>query len=97
MQPAIALQDEGEAYNKTSCVQAAADLSGRLMLVHGTSDDNVHPQNTVQMVDALIEAGKPYDLLLYPNKTHGVSGETSQRHLFRSIAEFFDLHLKGSD
>lgn len=89
--------DEPEAYKKTSCVESAADLSGRLMLIHGTADDNVHPQNTIQMIDALIEAGKPYDLLLYPDKTHGVAGETAQRHVFRSIAEFFDLHLKRAD
>ncbi len=88
--------EEAEAYRRTSCVEAAAGLEGRLLLVHGTADDNVHPQNAMQLIDALIDAGKPYNLLLYPGKTHGVSGETAQRHLYRSIADFLDLHLKGS-
>ena len=63
-------------------------LTAKYLLVHGTGDDNVHPQNTTQMIQALVEAGKPYSLLLYPNLTHSISGEAAQLHLYRSLTEF---------
>ncbi len=84
---------EAEAYRRTSAVEAAADLHGRLLLVHPTADDNVHFQNTVAMIDALVEAGKPYDLLLYPGKTHSLHGSKARLHLFRSIERYLDSHL----
>ena len=63
-----------EAYQKSSPVNSAAKLHGHLLEVHGTSDDNVHMQNTIQMINAFINAGKQFDLQLYPRKTHGISG-----------------------
>lgn len=82
-----------DAYDETSVVKAAAQLHGKLLLVHPTADDNVHFQNTIQMIDALIEAGKPYDLLLYPGKTHSLHGEKERLHLFRSIEQYLEEHL----
>jgi dipeptidyl-peptidase-4 len=82
------------AYRETSPLRAAKDLHGRLLLAHGTADDNVHLQNTMRMVQALIDAGKPYDLLLYPGKTHGIYGTAARVHLFRSIEEYLERHLK---
>jgi len=87
-------QEEKEAYDKTSCVKAAANLSGRLLLVHGTADDNVHIQNSEQLIQALIEAGKPYDLWIYPQKTHSLRGGKTQLHLFRSMTEYLKEHLQ---
>ena len=87
-------QQEKEAYEKTSCVKAAANLSGRLLLIHGTSDDNVHIQNTVQFIHALVEAGKPYDLVIYPQKTHSIRPAKTQLHLYRYIAEYLKKHLQ---
>jgi dipeptidyl-peptidase-4 len=86
-------QEEPEAYQKTSCVEAAANLSGRLLLVHGDADDNVHMQNTVQLIHALTEAGKPYDLWVYPRKTHSFRGGATQLHLYRGMAEYLKDHL----
>ncbi len=86
-------QQEKEAYEKTSCVKAAAGLSGRLLLVHGTADDNVHIQNSEQFIQALIEAGKPYDLWIYPQKTHSIRGGKTQLHLFRAMTEYLKKHL----
>ena len=86
-------EEEPKAYQKTSAVAAAKNLHGRLLLIHGTSDDNVHVQNTMQMVDALIAAGKPYDLQLYPGKTHSVHGEKARLHLFRGIEKYLEQHL----
>ena len=86
--------EEEQAYRETSPLRAAKDLHGRLVLVHGTADDNVHLQNTMQMVQALIDAGKPYDLLLYPGKTHGIYGSAARLHLFRAIEEYLERYLR---
>ena len=75
------LQDNTGGYDN-STVSAAGNLQGSLLLVHGTSDDNVHFQNTVQFVDALIRSGKQFRLMVYPNKTHGISGGTHGRSSF---------------
>jgi dipeptidyl-peptidase-4 len=71
----------------------AADLSGELLLVHGTGDDNVHFQNSVQMVDRLVAAGRPFDVMIYPNKTHAIGGRETQRHLYRMMLDFWLEHL----
>lgn len=80
-------------YFKSSTVNFATDLSGRLLLVHGTSDDNVHMQNTIQMIQGLITADKPYDLQLYPRKTHGIGGKAARVHLFHRIQDQFERWL----
>jgi dipeptidyl-peptidase-4 len=76
-------------YRNSSTVNSAADLSGRLLLVHGTGDDNVHLQNTIQIIQSLITANKPYDLQLYPRKTHGIAGKAARVHLFERIQAQF--------
>ena len=86
-------KDNAKGYDD-SIVSAAAKLQGSLLLVHGTSDDNVHLQNTIQMSDALIKAGKPYRLMLYPNKTHGISGPEARKHLFHMMEDFWLKELK---
>ena len=92
---AKATEDEPQEdpYDTTSCVKAAGNLSGRLLLVHGDADDNVHIQNTVQLIHALVEAGKPYDLWIYPRKTHSLRGGATQLHLYRGMAEYLKSHL----
>ncbi|MDE2273764.1 MAG: DPP IV N-terminal domain-containing protein, partial [Gammaproteobacteria bacterium] len=74
-------QANPEGYAESSDVAAAKNLADPLLLVAGTGDDNVHWQNTIQFIQALIEAGKPYQLLIYPNKTHGISGPAARTHL----------------
>lgn len=86
-------QEEPAAYKATSCVEAAGNLRGRLLLVHGLADDNVHLQNTEQLIQALIEAGQPYDLLVYPQKTHSIRGAKAQLHLHRAMAEYLKKNL----
>ncbi len=86
-------KDNASGYDN-STVSAAGNLHGRLLLVHGTSDDNVHFQNTIQMTDALIRAGKQFRMMLYPNKTHGISGTETQRQLFGMMQEFWEKELK---
>lgn len=66
-------QENAEGYDKGSALKAAKDLSGKIMIMHGTMDDNVHPQNTVMLIDALAKANKDYSLQLYPGQGHGVA------------------------
>ena len=86
-------KDNPKGYDD-SIVSAAGNLRGSLLLAHGTSDDNVHFQNTVQMSDALIKAGKQFRLMLYPNKTHGISGPEARGHLFHMMEDFWNKELK---
>ncbi len=77
-----------------SIVNAASSLHGALLLVHGTSDDNVHFQNTIQMTDALIRAGKQFHLMVYPSKTHGIAGTSASAHLYHMMEDFWNKELK---
>ncbi len=86
-------KDNEEGYRKSSPVNFAADLKGNLLEVHGTSDDNVHFQNTIQMVNALINSGKQFDLMIYPRKTHGIAGKAARTHLFHLIDNHFEEAL----
>ena len=86
-------KDNPKGYDD-SIVSAAGNLRGSLLLAHGTSDDNVHFQNTIQMTDALIKAGKPFRLMVYPNKTHGISGPETRAHLFHMMEDFWNKELK---
>jgi len=87
------LKDNARGYDD-SIVSAARSLHGSLLLVHGTSDDNVHFQNTIQMSDALIKAGKQFRLMVYPNKTHGITGTGTRTQLFHMMEEFWNKELK---
>jgi dipeptidyl-peptidase-4 len=89
------LPANADAYKKSSPVNSAAKLHGHLLEVHGTSDDNVHMQNTIQMINAFINAGKQFDLQLYPRKTHGIAGREARVHLFTRIRNHFRQELLG--
>ncbi len=82
-------KDNEAGYKDSSPVNFAADLHGKLLEVHGTSDDNVHVQNTIQMVNNLINAGKQFRLMVYPGKTHGIAGFAARTHLFHMIDDYF--------
>jgi dipeptidyl-peptidase-4 len=84
------------AYKNSSPINFAEKLHGRLLEVHGTSDDNVHMQYTIQMVNAFINAGKQFDLQVYPRKTHGISGQAARTHLYNRIRNHFRTELLGA-
>ena len=84
-----------EVYKQFAVANSAASLKGRLLLAHGTGDDNVHMENTVQFVQKLIEAGIPYDLQIYPRKTHSIAGADVRQHLFNRILAHFEEYLKA--
>jgi len=87
-------KQDAKAYDDSSIPKAAGNMHGALLLVHGTSDDNVHLQNSIQMVDALIKAGKQFRLMFYPNKTHSISGPEARTQLFHMMQEHFERELK---
>jgi dipeptidyl-peptidase-4 len=68
-------KENPEGYRKSSCVEAAKNLHGRLLIVHGMLDDNVHVQNSVQLADALQKAGKEFEMMFYPQSRHGIGGQ----------------------
>ncbi len=84
--------ENAEGYDKSSTVQAAGKLKGKLLLVHNLEDDNVLFQNTVQMVDALERAGKQFELMVYTNKSHGLMRGRS--HFNQLLVSFFDRCLR---
>lgn len=90
----MGLPKEHAAAYDDSIVSAAGNLRGSLLLVHGTGDDNVHFQNTIQMTDALISAGKQFRLMVYPDKTHGISGPGTRTQLFHMMDDFWNKELK---
>jgi dipeptidyl-peptidase 4 len=88
-------KENANGYDKGSPINSAKQLHGTVTIAHGTSDDNVHMQNTIQMVNQLIGAGKQYTLLVYPRKTHSIAGSAARTHLFTRIREYFDRELLG--
>lgn len=86
-----------DGYKDDSVVNSAAKLKGRLLLVHGTGDDNVHIENSIQFIQQLIEADIPYDLQLYPRKTHSIAGPDVRTHLFNRILAQFENYLKSAE
>jgi dipeptidyl-peptidase-4 len=81
-------QNNPDGYDATSVVNSAADLHGSLLIVHGTMDDNVHMQNSVQLVYELQKAGKEFDLMVYPRSRHGVRERELVWHLRRTMTDF---------
>ena len=87
-------QGNPDGYKIGSPINFADGLKGKLLIVHGTGDDNVHAQGTERLVNRLIELGKPFDMMLYPNRTHAIAeGPGTTTHIYRLIARYFLEHL----
>jgi dipeptidyl-peptidase 4 len=86
-------QDNEEGYRRSAPIHHAADIKAELLLVHNFEDDNVHFQNALQMADALQKAGKQFEMLIYPQKTHGVTGP-ARKHMLESLTRFFERNLQ---
>jgi dipeptidyl-peptidase-4 len=83
-------KDNAEGYRVGSPINFAAGLKGKLLLVHGSGDDNVHFQGTERLINRLIELGKPFDVMVYPNRTHAISeGQGTTPHIYQLIARYF--------
>ena len=81
-------QDNAAGYDRGSPLSYAANLRGNLLIVHGSGDDNVHFQNTENMVNALVAANRPFRLFVYPNRTHSITGGNTTRHLWEMLTAY---------
>jgi dipeptidyl-peptidase-4 len=86
--------EQPDSYKNDSPTTFAANLKGRLLIAQGTGDDNVHMANTIQFLQPLIDAGIPYDLQLFPRKTHSIAGPTARAELYNRILWHFETYLK---
>jgi dipeptidyl-peptidase-4 len=87
-------QDNAEGYKAGSPINFAEGLEGKLLLVHGSDDDNVHYQGTELLVNRLIELGKPFDFMTYPGRTHAIAeGAGTAFHLYSLLARYLEEHL----
>jgi dipeptidyl-peptidase 4 len=82
-----------DGYERASLIKRAGELHGRLLLIHGTYDDNVHPQNTQAFIDALVKAGKLFDMMIYPMRKHDIGDREATIHLYRTMLEFWKRNL----
>jgi dipeptidyl-peptidase-4 len=87
-------QDNEEDYRQSSPLTFADRLRGDLLVIHGTGDDNVHYQGTERLINALVAANKPFTMMAYPNRTHGIfEGEGTTLHLYSLLTRFLTEHL----
>ena len=81
-------QENPEGYDDNSPINFADGLQGKLLLIHGSGDDNVHYQNSMDFVEALVQANKQFEMQFYPNKNHGIYGGNTTIHLYARMTEF---------
>lgn len=85
-------QENAEGYDRNSPINYVSNIKGKYFLIHGSADDNVHYQNSMEMINALVKANKQFDLFIYPNKNHGIYGGNTRNHLFQML---YDYTLKN--
>ena len=86
--------DNVEGFRKGSPIQFAHQLSGNLLLIHGTADDNVHYQATELLIDELVAKNKPFEMFIYPNRSHSISErKNTRRHLMSMVTAYFERTL----
>jgi len=81
-------QENASGYDENSPINHVDKLKGHYLLVHGSADDNVHVQNTMEMISALVKANKQFDLFIYPDKNHGIYGGNTRYHLYKKMTDF---------
>ena len=86
-------QENPEGYDLNSPLNYANQLEGKLLLVHGSGDDNVHVQNSMRMIQALIEANKDFEWAIYPDQNHGIGSGNALIHLFEKMTIFIETNL----
>ncbi|MBI3135434.1 MAG: S9 family peptidase [Bacteroidetes bacterium] len=86
-------QENASGYDDNSPINHVDKLKGKYLLVHGSGDDNVHVQNSMEMIDALVEKNKDFDMFIYTNKNHGIYGGYTRLHLFNKMLNFTVANL----
>ena len=85
--------DNPDGYEKTSFIKTAKNLHGSLLLVHGTYDDNVHPQNSWHFIDELVKENIQFDMMFYPMRKHGIADDEARIHLYTKMLNFWKFNL----
>ena len=86
-------QENPDGYDLNSPLNYADQLDGKFLIIHGSGDDNVHVQNTMRMVEALIQADKQFEWMIYPDKNHGIYGGNTRKHLYTKMNNFIFENL----
>jgi dipeptidyl-peptidase-4 len=86
-------QENASGYDDNSPLNYVDNLKGDYLIIHGSADDNVHVQNTMRMVEELIQANKQFDWAIYPDKNHSISGGKTKVQLYTKMTNFIDEHL----
>ena len=86
-------QENPKGYDMNSPLNYADQLKGKFLIIHGSADDNVHVQNTMRMVEALIQADKQFEWMIYPDKNHGIFGGKTRKHLYTKMTKFIHENL----
>ncbi len=86
-------EENPEGYDDNSPINFVDKIKGDYLLVHGSADDNVHYQNTMEMITALVEANKQFDLMIYPDHNHGIRGGNARLHLYTLMTDFLRRSL----
>lgn len=86
-------QENPTGYKASSVLEVAKDLQGKLLLIHGSADDNVHVQNAMDFTDLLVSEGIPFDMAIYKDRNHGIYGGNARNHLYKRIITFIEQNL----
>ena len=86
-------QENPSGYDENSPIHHVDKLKGNFLLIHGSADDNVHVQNTMQMVEALVQANKQFEWMVYPDKNHGIYGGNTRLHLYTKMTNYIKDNL----
>jgi dipeptidyl-peptidase-4 len=86
-------QENPDGYDRNSPINFVDNMKGKYLLIHGSADDNVHFQNTMDMTTALVKANKQFELFVYPDKNHGIYGGNTRNHLFQLMLTFIESNL----
>ncbi len=87
-------QDNAEGYDENAPLSHAGDIKGRLLIVHGSADDNVHAQNTYEFTEKMVQAGVQFDMAIYTNRNHGIRGGNTSMHLYTKMTNFLKEQLQ---
>ncbi|MCX6192381.1 MAG: S9 family peptidase [Flavobacteriia bacterium] len=86
-------KENPDGYDANSPVNFVNLFKGKFLLIHGSADDNVHYQNSMELVNAMVKAHKQFDLFIYPNRNHGIYGGNTRNHLFSMMLNFIEKNL----
>lgn len=86
--------DNQQGYDENAPLNHAGDIKGRLLIIHGSADDNVHAQNTFEFTEKMVQAGVQFDMAIYTNRNHGIRGGNTTMHLYTKMTDFLKEQLQ---